>query len=569
MRWIIGVLFLFVYGFIPFEDPAYPLDFFQAPVNQPLRLSGTFGELRPNHFHSGIDIKGAIGVSILAAGEGFIARIRVAPDGYGNHLYIEHPNGYTSVYAHLQEFSPEIEAYVREMQFRQETFEIELFPGKDQFPVRRGQVVGKMGSTGHSFGPHLHFEIRKTTTDRPVNPLLFGLKVQDQIPPRLHEIKMYEFDPQGRLVKSSILPLIFKNGTYRVQADSIKVAAKWVGIAVKAYDHMDGVSNWNGIYQLDLFRDGALCYGFKMESFGFDETRYINAHLDYQEQRSRGSYFHRCFTLPGNQLSIYQSPQNGLISLTPGKASTLQATVKDVAGNESNLEIRLFTEGQGPVIQAPRTPYQFFLPFDKPHVIDNYGLYLNFPANIFYEDLFMQYAQRKDFSPGILSLTHVLHNESFPVHKEYVLGIRPDPIPMQLRPKAFIAHRLKGGIVNYGGQWQDDGMLVTTVNTLGEFAVMLDTVPPRIEVDRFSTDMRRYASMSFRIRDNISASGNLPNLKYRASIDGQWVLMSYDEKNRRITHAFSREMASGSHALVLEVSDAMGNVSVFKRNFFR
>lgn len=571
MRWIIGLtLFIFLYGFIPSADPAYPLDFFQAPVNQPLRLSGTFGELRPNHFHSGIDIKGGIGVPILSAGDGFVARIRVAPDGYGNHLYIEHPNGYTSVYAHLLDFSPEIEAYVREMQFKQETFELELFPQKDQFPVRRGQFVGKMGSTGHSFGPHLHFEIRKTATDRPVNPLLFGLNVQDRIPPRLHEIKLYEFDQQGRPLKSTILPLVLKNGRYRLAADRFKASGNLLGIAVKAYDHMDGVSNWNGIYELNLFNDGALWYGFKMESFGFEETRYINAHLDYQEQRNRGSYFHRCFALPGNRLSIYLPSRNGLVPLLPGKINSLVASVKDAAGNESNLEFLVYKEEEASAgLQAPWAPYQFFLPFDQPHVIDNHGLYVNFPAHIFYEDLYMQYSMRKDPLPGIYSLTHTLHNESFPVHREYALGIRPDPIPVHLRDKAFIAHRSRGGIVNFGGQWQDDGMLLATVNTFGAFAVMVDTTPPRIEVDRFATDMRRFASMSFRIRDTISASGNLPNLKYRASIDGKWILMSYDEKNRRISHTFADDLASGPHTLELEVSDAMGNTSVFKRNFFR
>lgn len=570
MRWTFG--FFVIFCFSSFSNPGgakYPLDYFQAPVAQLLRLSGTFGELRPNHFHAGIDIKGGIGTPILAAADGFVSRIRVAPDGYGNHLYIEHPNGFTTVYAHLLDYAPEIQAYIRQMQFSKEEFELDIFPEPARFPVRSGQLIGRMGNTGHSFGPHLHFEIRDTKTDQALNPLLFGLKVADQIPPRLYEIKLYEFDEEMKTLNSRILPLQFRNGSYRPAFDTLRVQAAFVGVAVKVYDHMDGVSNQNGIYSLDFFLRDSLAYGFRMEAIGFDETRALNAHLDYRERSTRGSYFHRCFLLPGNKLAIYHPGKTGVVAMRPEDKQPVRMDIQDAAGNASKLEFVLQRSEPALPPSSTPAPYQYFIAHDRSHTIDDYMWYVRFPEGTFYEDLYMQYQVKEQSSASIYSPVHVLHNSSVPVHDNFVLGIRPNYIPAHLREKAFIAHRTGASATNYGGHWQEDGMLVATVRSLGYYCVMIDVTPPVIEPERISSDMRRYTSFSFKIRDNISGSANLPNLRFRATIDGTWVLMTYDEKNRRLTHTFEPILEKGTHQLELQVRDAMGNVATYKRTFIR
>lgn len=570
MRWIAFVLL--VTGFFSFTAPLsseYPTDFFQAPVTSVLRLSGTFGELRPNHFHGGIDIKGGIGVPILAAGEGYISRIRVSGGGYGNHLFVTHPNGYTSVYAHLLDFAPEIQAYVRQMQYAEEHFDMDLMPDPGHFPVRRGQVIGRMGNTGHSFGPHLHFEIRETQSDKALNPLLFGLTVADQMAPRLHQVKIYELSDGLEEISSRILPLTWKNGAYHLANDTIVVRSPRVGISVKVYDHMDGVSNQNGVYGLDLFFRDSLSYGFRMDRIGGEESRALNAHLDYAEQSLRNSYFHRCFLLPGNPLGIYEEKKNGILHLQPGEQESLRVAIRDIAGNQSALQIVVQRTADTPTPIIPRAPYQYFLSHEKPFMLEDASFYLHIPAGTFYENLYMQHEKKAPSSAGMYSVVHRLHTSSVPVHHAFMLGIRAEHIPVRLREKAFIAHLSGSYASNYGGQWQEDGMLVAPVRALGYFCVMVDTIPPVIQAERMASDMRKYDSFSFRIRDNVSGSMNVSNLKFRATIDNRWVLMEYDEKNRRLTHYFESSLGNGSHEYELQVSDAMGNTTSYKRTFLR
>ncbi|MEY4107052.1 MAG: hypothetical protein RL181_1394, partial [Bacteroidota bacterium] len=221
------------------------------------------------------------------------------------------------------------------------------------------------------------------------------------------------------------------------------------------------------------------------------------------------------------------------------------------------------------ILPNPPSPYQYFLAYDRSHRIDDYMLYLNFPEGTFYEDLYLQYEVKEQTLPGIFSPVHAVHRATVPIHSDYTIGIRPYDMPEALRDKAFIAQRTGASATNYGGQWQEDGMLVAPVRSLGYFCVMVDTVPPTITPERFYTDMRRYNSFSFRIRDNVSGSANLPNLKYRAAIDGKWILMTYDEKYRRIEYALEPDVEKGSHTLELQVSDAMGNTATFARQFTR
>jgi hypothetical protein len=553
------------YGGHPTE---YPKDYFQPPVTGPLRLSGTFGELRPNHFHGGIDIKGTVGTPIYAAAEGFVSKIVIAPDSYGNHLYIQHPNGYTTLYAHLESFAPAIQQFVREKQRLAETFELTFVPSAGQFRVDSGTRIGSMGNTGHSFGPHLHFEIRETATDKPHNPLLFGYKVADTVPPRLHEVKIYETDLQGNTRSTRILPLVFKNGKYRVSADTVVVNSEQLGLAIKAYDHMDGVPNWNGIYALELSSGDERLYGFKLDAIGRTESRFLNAHIDYLEQKYRGSYFHRCFKLPGNMLSIYYPDKTGRIALSPGEVKKLDLVVRDVAGNISTLELFVRRASGESIFPSVYVPYQFFWPYNHRNRIEDYQIYIDIPSGTFYENAFIRY-QVKSQTSGQYSDLHSFQPEDIPLHQSFLLGLRAENIPQKIREKAFIGQVSKGSVTNWGGHWQDDGMIVAAVRNLGHFCILADTVPPVIQAERFTSDMRRYTSMSFKISDNISASPNLPNLRFKGFIDGKWVLFTYDEKNRRIQYIFEDDLSKGAHQLKIEVVDAMGNTAVFERAFLR
>ena len=554
---------------VPSTEGIYPKDFFAAPVSGPLRLSGTFGELRPDHFHSGIDIKGGLGVSIYAAGDGEVYCIKMNPGGYGSVMYLRHPNGYTTLYAHLSGFSPELAKYIEDKQYAAQQFNVELYPEAGRFPVKKGQLIAKMGNTGHSFGPHLHFEIRETATDRSINPLLFGLQVLDNTPPRVHELKIYQIAENNQLAETRRVPLLLKNTQYGVTGDTLKVKTKQVGLAIKAYDYMDGVNNSNGIYTLDLMVDDKPVYHFAVEKLDFSETRYINAHVDYEERVSRNSYFHRCFLLPGNGLSMYnQVLENGKINIAEKQIRKVNIVIKDVAGNTARTQfwVKLDTA----LVKAAARQYNYLLPYNQPSVIQNSDVRISFPEKIFYEDCYLQYSVVPERSANVFSKVHVLHNTRIPVHNFYSMALKPVKLPDSLKHKAFVAYcNSNGRVTNYGGKWQPDGSLKADVRTLGEFCIKIDTVPPTITPERFTPVLSKVSAISFRINDNFGHAGSTPGLTYRAEIDGQWVLMDYDEKYDRITYRFTPRVTAGAHVFHLEVSDGMGNKRVWEKNFTR
>lgn len=554
---------------VPSTEGIYPKDFFAAPVSGPLRLSGTFGELRPDHFHSGIDIKGGLGVPIYAAGDGEVYCIKINPGGYGSVMYLRHPNGYTTLYAHLSGFSPELAKYIEDKQYAAQQFAVELYPETGRFPVKKGQLIAKMGNTGHSFGPHLHFEIRETATDRSINPLLFGLQVLDNTPPRVHELKIYQIAENNQLAETRRVPLLFKNTQYGVTGDTLKVKTKQVGLAIKAYDHMDGVNNWNGIYTLDLLVDDKPVYHFAVEKLDFSETRYINAHVDYEERVSRNSYFHRCFLLPGNGLSMYnQVLENGKFNIAEKQTRKVNIVVKDVAGNTARTQfwVKLDTA----LVKATARQYNYLLPYNLPSAIQTSDVKIHFPEKIFYEDCYLQYSVVPERSANVFSKVHILHNTRTPVHSFYSIALKPIKLPDSLRHKAFVAYcNSNGRVTNYGGKWQADGSLKADVRTLGEFCIKIDTVPPTITPERFTPVLSKVNAISFRINDNFGHAGSMPGLTYRAEIDGQWVLMDYDEKYDRITYRFTPRVTPGAHVFHLEVSDGMGNKRIWEKNFTR
>ncbi|MFK8101805.1 MAG: M23 family metallopeptidase [Saprospiraceae bacterium] len=571
------VLFLFVifisalsFSSLPLRKN-YPQDYFRSPVTHSIKLSGTFGELRPNHFHAGIDIKsrnGKTGEPILAIAEGYVSRVKVAAGGYGKVIYVDHPNGYTSVYAHLDRFSKALENYVKTAQYKAQTYELELFPKPGEFSLDKGEELGKLGLSGRSYGPHLHFEIRDTKTEKPINPLLFGIQVTDNRPPKLHELKIYSLNDKRVTQATKTLKLIkLKNNRYKIKGDTMSIGAWRAGFGLKTYDHFAGVANWNGVYSVAMYQDDQLIYDFEMETFAFDETRYINAHLDYEEQVTKKSYFNRCYALPGNKLSIYPNQLgNGVIDLHQHQTSKITLKAKDYDGNTASLEFWVKRKE----ISTPKSKtYNYILPYQEENMIETSSLYLFFPKNSLYEPLYLQYQASAEKSNDVYSSVHHIHDYKMPVHRYFDIGIQPVGLPDSLRGKAFIAYCGKNNKVkNCGGTWKD-GRLMAKVRDFGDYSIMVDKKAPRIIPKRFKKDMRGFSKMSFAIKENYSVARNLDEFSYTATVDGQWILFSYDAKKDLLTHRFDGRIGKGKHVLRLEVQDHQGNRSVFERPFTR
>ena len=550
---------------------AYPKDYFQRPVNEEIKMTGTFGELRSDHFHSGLDIKsntGRVGQPILAAAEGFVDRIQVQAGGYGNVLYLKHPNGYTTVYAHLDAFSADLQQYVREAQYKSQRFEVNLHPPDGLFKIKQGQQIGRMGNSGGSTGPHLHFEIRHSATQKVLNPLLFGIPVQDKVAPEIRDMKVYFLDEQRGVIGSKAFPINRqKDGTYGLEGDTVLLGGWRIGFGVKTYDGMSGFRNDNGVYAVSLYADDQLAYEWRMDELDFDESRYLNAHIDYSVFKRYGAWFHRCFVLPGDLLSNYAHTETlGSIPIYAEKPVKILLKVVDAGGNACT--ITFWAQRDTNLEVFPSAPFQFEMPYNVENRIDMEDFSMILPKGSLYETLEFQYSTTPDEEGDVFSPMHHLHNGRTPVHRYFTLKIRPHELPDNLRSKAIIAKCGEGKPDNCGVSWEGD-FLMTKVREFGDYCVMVDTVPPKITPVVFATDMRKKGVISFRINDNFAITGLADRLYYRGTVDNKWILFEYDRKRARLTYTFDGQVIRGEHVLKLVVKDDRDNLAKFERKFVR
>jgi len=545
----------------------YPKDYFRSPVDHDIKLSGTFGELRPNHFHAGIDIKsrtGRTGQNLYAVADGVVSRINIKSSGYGNAIYIDHPNGFTSVYAHLGKFSKEIADYMFQQQYDKQISEIEAYPPADMFFFKKGDIIGTLGLSGRSYGPHLHFEIRDTKSEVPINPLLFGFKINDKVRPGLRAIKLYGLNSQMKELESKQFTLRQAGSNYVTRKDTIEMDTYDVGVAMKAYDQMTGVSNLNGIYALEMYVDDSMHFGFTMDKISFDETRYINAHMDYIERETKKSYFNRCFKMPGNHLSIYKNKNwDGVIKINENRAKKVHYVVTDIHQNKS--ESTFWIKKSKDNADFDEKPYQYLLYHNKDNEISRKDVNFFMPKGVLYRDLEFHFLTSEDSSHNIYSRVYHLHDPLTPLHKYFSLGIRPNSNLQALKGKAFIAYCGENNdYFNCGGTWEGD-MLTTKTSELGSYCIMLDTIPPSITPVKFRSKLNGYNSVTFKIGDNIKVGKGGEDLSYKGYIDDQWILMTYNGKNRTVTYKIDDQLQVGQHTFKLIVRDALGNSTTFQK----
>ena len=576
MRWWMLITVLLVgAAFTPvnrFYLP-YPQGYFRWPVGHAVRLSGTFGELRPNHFHAGVDIRSAaqrIGDPLYSAAEGYVARIKVEESGYGRSLLIAHPNGYSTLYGHMNRFTEELEGFVKHQQYKEQCFEVELYPPPHLFTFRQGQYIGDMGNTGASAGPHVHFEVRETLTDKAINPLLFGFPISDNYKPQIYSLKLYKMDGLGVYgTETQDFRLDSHADYFHPEPETLTVNTPFAAFAVKTFDMHDSPSNRNGVYAMTMKVDGKEVYEFALDEVPFEDTRYINAHMDYVEQVTKRSYYHRCFRLPGNLLHIYPFEQNhGIIPLKNGEVKYVEIRVEDALENEATLKFWVRRAGEQ-ALPVPG-PYQYYIYHDQDNLIQTEACSVFIPQGSVYEDLPLNFRTAPGSGPQYLSEVYHIHNYLTPVHRFYALSLKPGrALKEEELTKAFIAYlNPRGSIINCGGIWSN-GYLTASVRQFGPYAILVDKTPPSVSTSYFKYDMRGKKSMSFRINDNYSTGPNIDELYFTATVDGKWILMEYDRKSGVIVHKFDQRISAGKHLLRLEVRDVMGNSTVYEKHFLR
>lgn len=566
------LILLFLFGLMNaasaqqiFSENKYPLVDFRPPLDiTPPSLAGSFGELRPSHFHSGIDIRTnqRQGYPVYAIADGYVSRIRIQNTGFGNALYINHPNGYTSVYGHLQRYNAKLSSVAKAYQYEKKSFEIDEVQLADQIPVHKGDIIAYSGNTGSSGGPHLHFEIRDTKTEATINPQLFGIEVPDRINPTISALYVYKLNnqPFNEHTPKQRIPLVGGHGTYRINTP-LNLTGE-VGFGIVSNDRHSGMSGLNGVYSIILEVDGAPVYTSSFERFKFENSKAINSHIDYPAFLESRISIQKSFVDPGNPLGIYSNLVNrGRINFNDGKLHELKYIITDVKGNTTILPFHV-QAGVATAINTPAQPKGILFPYSKVNELSTDSVRIMLPMGTLYNDLDFQYSVGEETVTHGYSPIHHVQNRYTPLHIGFDLWIKPTRDLGILADKAVIVNT---NGVSQGGVYAD-GFVKATPRNFGSFYISVDTVPPVIAALNISDgkNMREISKMRFKIRDNLSGIKS-----FNGYIDGRWVLMEFDLKTATIWHSFDTSTGPGKHKLELTVVDMKDNSRTLELNFYR
>ena len=560
MRFVLAILFapLFIFS----QD--FPQDYFQSPLDIPLDLSGSFGELRSNHFHSGLDFKtkGVEGLPVYAAGDGYISRIKISTFGYGKAIYITHPNGYTSVYGHLQKANGAIESFIKARQYKEQSYEVEMYLYPTELPVKKGDIIAFTGNTGGSGGPHLHFEFRNTKSEEILNPMHFGFKkiINDDRKPVIQGVVAYPLD--STVVNASQKPI---NISFSKQADgsylSTKVRANGkVAFGINAYDFCTNAYNKNGLYKVKAYLNGVLYYQYGFDGFAFDESRYINNFIDYERFHLMGQRVQKLFQLSDYPLSIVAgNKKDGTIKVQPATNYTYRVEVYDFHGNKVDLVIPIeFYNTQATVKNTiQKTPY--YVKAKNESIFEKNNVSVQIPENAFYSNFYLNF----DVSNDILTL----HDDSVPVHKNITITFNNvQGLTEEQLAKTYIA-TLDGYKLEYNKTYRKGNTFSLKTKSLGKFKLAQDTTPPRIYNVNFveGKTIKEQKTISVSITDLHSDIDS-----YNAYLNGKWILMEYDYKTKKLVHNLDDNICvQGRNDLKIVVTDNLQNSTTFESYFFR
>lgn len=542
----------------------YPKGLFQYPLELAPTTAGSFGELRPNHFHSGLDFKTMqrVGYPVHAALNGYVSRLRIQFGGFGQAVYIDHPGGYTTVYGHLDHFTPEILQVIRKAQAEQQKYEVDINVEPFQFPVYKGQVFAWSGNTGASGGPHLHFEIRDTKTQETINPQLFGLTIPDRIPPTIFGVSVYHLNgrPFDENTFRQSFPVKGSAGKYQLLKPQTLELSGDIGFGITANDMNSTSANKNGVYSIELKVDGKTVYTFAVERFAFDQTHAINAYIDYPHNLKTGGFIQKCFISPGARITLYpQSINRGVVSFNDNELHDVEYVVKDIAGNASTIKLKVKSSipKDHPVFRPQGTVLRYNQ--HSEFVNDKIKLIAE-PYNL-YDDLDLKYSSSAK-RPGSYSELQHVQNRYTPIHDSLMLWIKPDADISKYADKAVVVSTTAGAVESEYA----DGYVKGKIRSFGDYDIKIDTVAPVITPVNLHSGISMAAARSviFRISDNMSGVKN-----WAGKIDGKWVLVEHDYKSKIFIYTFGPEIGSGKHTFEITATDFKNNISQFTSDFYR
>ena len=527
-----------------------------APLEIPFSISGTFGEPRSSHFHLGIDIKtqGKEGLEVKSISSGSVSRIRISLGGYGKAIYIDHPNKTTSVYAHLKKFAPKIESYIKKFQYENETYTIEKFPKKEKLLIEKGEVIGFSGNTGGSSGPHLHFEIREKKSQKPLNPLLYNLPVNDLVRPQLQ--KLFIFYTQDNVILNRIQPILLERVNDSLYKTAMIETSGKIGIGIQMFDRQDYSYSRNGVYSTKVFVNGKIISHYKFDKLIINESKKLYQVIDYKNYTQKRLKIFKLFYKSDNKLNFMNTlVDQGIFKVELGKSYQIIIEIEDFSGNKSTIEA--FIEGTENKIKPVELRGRL-IKTDREYSFTLKNKELFFPSKTFFNDVKIELFENKDqieIGPNL-----------FPIANSFEIKFGFNEKDSLKSAQTFIAKKMKKSLV-YLPTKLEENKLIAKVNELGVYTLARDSVAPTVVPDNFKKNqwLSNYKSLNLKIDDDFSGIK-----KYRGTINGEWVLFEYEPKRKILTYDFFDKYSEKlKHNLELEVEDNVGNKKIYKTTFFR
>ena len=543
--------------FLNSSSQSYPANYFRNPLDIPMQLVANFGEIRPNHWHMGLDIRTQhkVNLPVHAAADGYIARISVEPEGFGQAVYINHPNGTTTVYGHLNSFRADIARFVKQQQYKKTSWNIDLTFSPTQFPVHKGDVIALSGSTGSSEGPHVHFEIRDTKTGKNLNPLLFHFPVADAVPPVLLRLAIFDRDRSIYEQVPEVYTLKGSHNHYSVSQNIITTGASNISFAIGAVDHLSRSTNPIGIYSAKVNVDDHRISEFQLNNISYDDTRYINAQVDYYSKSKYKQNNQHISPLPGDRSGIYVTSNGGIADISDGNQHRVKIEVRDAYQNLSVLDFN---------IQFDASKKKSYITEHNQPLIPNQVNVIELPElEIYTSDVSIydtintiHYKVQSNQEPNSISQLIQSIDYQIPVHDAITVRVKTN------RPIERNDHIIVKNL--YSNKWTvargelKNGWVGARFRQFGNYQAFIDNEPPTVNAPGAGEeiDLSRKQRIVFIPKDNFNSIR-----AFKVELDGQWLCFTND-KGKAWTYTFDEHFPRGEHELKVTIEDEAGNVTV-------
>lgn len=560
MKKLLALLFsIYTFGVFAQTQQEY-----RSPLDIPLILSANFGELRPNHFHSGIDLKteGVINKPVYSIADGYISRISVSPSGYGLAIYVTHITGQTSVCGHINKFAPKVAEYVKDKQYQQESYSVDLSLNPEELPVKKGDLIAYSGNTGSSGGPHVHFEIRNTADQTALDPLeYYKNSITDTKPPLIKGIAIYPINEEGA-VEFSRFPYranvsVLKNGSYAPLKDDVEAWGK-IGIGVRTNDRMDGTTNIYGVRKVRLFCDSVEIFSSDLSIIDFSKTRMINSMTDFDYWSKRKVFYEKSFIEPSNKLPIYKAVNNGYINIKENRIYNFRYELEDLYGNQTSYSFSV--KGKEQTIPQKRK-CTLRMSWDKDNNYSADGFSLNIPNGYLYDNLCFMLKKTTDAS--YLSNTYQVNDTYVPLHGYCNMSVALTKDTATNKAQYGIV-RITGTRESWVGGKYENGKITAQIRELGHaYAVSTDTKAPEISPIQ-PVKWIKNGVIKIRVTDNKSGLKSC-----KGTIDGKFALFENDVKSPIYSYTIDpkRVEKGKTHKLIFTATDGCGNTSTYEYEF--